>query len=459
MPPVRVSFPVLMVVVLTTGCGPEREGDVGSLRQPLPSTSLVISQVFGSGGAIGTPSPPPYRTDFLELHNVSGQAVSLGSFTVQYASSMGTNWLVADFDPGAMVPAGGYHLVAFPSGMTTRGAPLPTPDTTNPLIDLARVDFKLALVDGVAPLTLACPLAGAEAMRVVDFVGAGSANCFEGARDAGTPPASVTTGLVRKNDGCLDTDVNADDFETTTPTARNAASPVVVCLADGGSSGTPDAGVVMMDAGLDAGGLSPDAGVVVDAASRHATLPRARRVPVVARQAERVDVAAAEVPRAPVRPRRQPEDTPVRTHVLERVIEVRRARPTIGVVLDLDADRRPRRRAAEQAPSWLISLQVDLIRLVPRPVGVSSGAREIDAVVVAIHRESIPRVDPLRRRHHRSVEGVCHALVRQRRTGELDPLPGCESLPPRRRTAIDRARASTASDDAACRASGRRTAR
>ena len=102
-------------------------------------------------------------------------------------------------------------------------------------------------------------------MRVVDFVGAGSANCFEGARDAGAPPASVTTGLVRKNDGCLDTDVNADDFEAITPTARNAASPIVVCFADGGSSGTPDAGVVVMDAGVDAGQPAPDAGGVVDA--------------------------------------------------------------------------------------------------------------------------------------------------------------------------------------------------
>jgi len=250
-------------MAVMAGCGPEAE--VATLRQGLGSTSLVISQVFGSGGAIGTPSPPPYRTDFVELHNVSGQPISLGAYTVQYASSMGTNWLVADFDPGAMVPAGGYHLLAFQAGMTTRGAALPTADTINPLIDVARVDFKLALVDGVSPLTVTCPLAGVEAMRVVDFVGAGSANCFEGARDAGAPAASVTTGLVRKNDGCLDSDVNADDFEAITPTARNAAAPAVVCFADGGSSGTPDAGIVMTDAGVDAGRPIPDAGAVVDA--------------------------------------------------------------------------------------------------------------------------------------------------------------------------------------------------
>ncbi len=258
-------LPWVVVLVAMVGCGPEAGVDVATLWQPLPSTSLVISQVFGAGGAIGTPSPPPYRTDFVELHNVSGQAVSLGAVTLQYASSMGTNWLVADFDPGAVVAAGGYHLIAFSAGMTTRGAALPTPDTTNPLIDVARVDFKLALVDGIAPLTLTCPLTGAEATRVVDFVGAGSANCFEGARDGGAPAASVTTGLVRKNDGCLDSDVNADDFEALMPVARNAASSIVLCFADGGSSGTPDAGAMTTDAGVDAGRPLIDAGALADA--------------------------------------------------------------------------------------------------------------------------------------------------------------------------------------------------
>jgi len=276
------ALPPRLLLLWLAACGPALDPAVGRVQQPLPSTTLVISQVFGAGGAIGTPSPPPYRTDFVELHNTSGATVALGNTTVQYASALGTNWLVADFDPGASVPAGGYHLIAFSSGMSTRGAPLPTPDTVNPLIDLARSDFKLAVVDGVAPLSASCPLATAEAARVIDFVGAGTANCFEaaeGAADAGAPAPSVTTGLVRRAEGCLDTDVNALDFEATTPVARNSASPAVFCFPDGGSSGTPDAGSVPGDAGLDAGPAPFDAGfdagamTPVDAGRPDAGLP------------------------------------------------------------------------------------------------------------------------------------------------------------------------------------------
>lgn len=230
---------------------------MGVLRQPLPSTTLVISKVFGAGGAIGTGSTPAFRTDFVELHNVSGQSVALGPLSLQYASFMGSNWQVADFEPSAAVPAGGYHLVAFTSGMTTIGAPLPPPDTSNAFIDLARAELKLALVTGVGPLGSACPLSGAEASRVIDFVGSGTANCFEGAP---APPASVTTGLVRKAEGCLDTDRNADDFEALPPTPRNAASAAVVCFPDGGASVVPDAGAPAPDGGVDGGGARPDAG-------------------------------------------------------------------------------------------------------------------------------------------------------------------------------------------------------
>lgn len=252
----RVRLRLTAVLVLAA-CGVE-PGEVATLRQALPSTTLVISKVFGAGGATGTGSTPAFRTDFVELHNVSSQPVALGPLTLQYASFMGSNWLVADFDQAASVAPGGYHLVAFTAGMTTIGPPLPPPDTSNPFIDLARAELKLALVTGVAPLSTPCPLSGAEASRVVDFVGSGTANCFEG---AAAPPASVTTGLVRKAGGCLDTDRNADDFEALPPTPRNAMTPPVFCFADGGSSGPPDAGAPVVDAGVDAGAPRPDAGM------------------------------------------------------------------------------------------------------------------------------------------------------------------------------------------------------
>ncbi|MBL8920287.1 MAG: hypothetical protein JNJ54_15580 [Myxococcaceae bacterium] len=255
----------LLMVLLFPACGPAPdEVGVGVLRQPLPSTTLVISAVFGAGGVIGTGSTPAFRTDFVELHNVSGQPIALGPLTLQHAAFMGSNWQVADFEPTASVPAGGYHLVAFTSGMTTIGAPLPPPDTSNAFIDLARSELKLALVTGAAALGTTCPLSGAEASRVIDFVGSGTANCFEGAP---APPASVTAGLVRRAQGCLDTDRNADDFEALAPVPRNAAAPPIFCFPDGGSSAVPDAGAPAPDGGVDAGAVAPDAGPPPDAGS------------------------------------------------------------------------------------------------------------------------------------------------------------------------------------------------
>jgi hypothetical protein len=241
-----------MVLALLAACG-EGAPDPGVLRQALPSTTLVISQVYGAGDT--TTPAPPYRTDFIELRNLSAQPVALGGYTLQYASVMGSNWLVADFDPSAMVPASGFHLVAFSASTGSRGANLPTPDTTNALINVGRAEFKVALVTGPSALSGACPLTGADAPRIIDFVGAGTATCSEG---PAAPVASITTSLQRRGDGCLDTDRNVDDFEALAPNPRNGASFASACLPDGGSPARPDAGLAPDAGTLDAG--APDAG-------------------------------------------------------------------------------------------------------------------------------------------------------------------------------------------------------
>jgi hypothetical protein len=241
-----------MVLALLTACG-EGAPDPGVLRQALPSTTLVISQVYGAGDT--TTPAPPYRTDFIELRNLSAQPVALGGYTLQYASVMGSNWLVADFDPAAIVPANGFHLVAFSASTGSRGANLPTPDTTNALINVGRAEFKVALVTGPSALSGACPLTGADAPRIVDFVGAGTATCSEG---LAAPVASITTSLQRRSEGCLDTDRNADDFEALAPSPRNGTSFASACLPNGGSPARPDAGLAPDAGTLDAG--APDAG-------------------------------------------------------------------------------------------------------------------------------------------------------------------------------------------------------
>ncbi len=59
--------------------------------------------------------------------------------------------------------------------------------------------FKVALVNTTTPLTGVCPTEG-----VVDFVGAGATNCYEGTAPA--PAPSNTTSVQRLSNGCQDTD-------------------------------------------------------------------------------------------------------------------------------------------------------------------------------------------------------------------------------------------------------------
>jgi hypothetical protein len=138
--------------------------------------------------------------------------------SVQYASAAGTTWQVTML-PSVTIPAGGYLLIQEAGGTT--GAPLPTPDATG-AIAMSATNGKVALVNGTAALTGGCPTA-----NVVDLVGYGTANCFEGT--AAAPAASNTNAVLRAQDGCVDTDQNGSDFAAGAPAPRNSAAAPVVC--------------------------------------------------------------------------------------------------------------------------------------------------------------------------------------------------------------------------------------
>lgn len=181
---------------------------------------LVISQVYGGGGNTGA----MLTNDFIEIHNPGSTAVSLAGMSVQYAASTGTSWQVTAF-PDMTLPPGGFALVQEAKG-NGGATPLPTPDATG-TIAMAAASGKVALVAGTTALTGSCPLSS-----VIDFVGYGSANCFEGSAAAGAAGLSATTAALRGPGitSCADTNDNAVDFGTPgTPNPRNSAGPVVTC--------------------------------------------------------------------------------------------------------------------------------------------------------------------------------------------------------------------------------------
>ncbi|MET0325903.1 MAG: ExeM/NucH family extracellular endonuclease [Ilumatobacteraceae bacterium] len=190
----------------------------------VPSTDLVISQVYGGGGNTGA----PWNADFVELFNRGSAPAPLGELTVQYGSAagtVGTSGLLVAL-PAVDVPAGGRFLIGMSAGTT--GLPLPTPNQPGS-IAMAAGSGKVALVTGDEPLGCAsvATCAPTQLDRVVDLVGYGTASFFEGA--AAAPSLSATVAAHRAAGGCTDTDVNRDDFTVTAPAPGTSASPVTPC--------------------------------------------------------------------------------------------------------------------------------------------------------------------------------------------------------------------------------------
>ncbi|HPH85342.1 MAG TPA: lamin tail domain-containing protein [Ferruginibacter sp.] len=183
------------------------------------STTLVISQFYGAGGNTGA----TYNADYVELHNVSSVSQSLAGLSIQYASASNTAaWTGVSNLPAATIPAGGYYLIQM-SSTGANGVALPAADyVSNPTIAMSGTSGKLALVNGTTALN-GCPLPSS---TVIDLVGYGTANCSE---TAPTAVLTATTGGIRNNNGCTDTDNNGSDFTVAAPTPRTSASSAVTC--------------------------------------------------------------------------------------------------------------------------------------------------------------------------------------------------------------------------------------
>ena len=225
----------------------------GALPAHAVSTGLVISQVYGGGGNTGA----TLTHDYVELYNRGPVALPLNGLSIQYASATGTgNFGTATQItelPDVMVQPGQYFLVQEASQAAV-GAALPTPDFVDPTpIAMAAGAGKIALVSGTTSLgcngSTGQPCTPEALGRIIDLVGYGSANFFEGS--AAAPTLSATTAAFRAGNGTIDTDNNAADFAAATPAPRNSnpgdAAPSV-------SSSTPAPGAT---------GVARDASVTI----------------------------------------------------------------------------------------------------------------------------------------------------------------------------------------------------
>jgi DNA/RNA endonuclease G (NUC1) len=204
-----------------------------NMRVATLSDTVVISQVYGGGGNTGA----PYQNDYVELYNLSDTTVSLSGFSVQYASATGTGNFGSNpvtSLSGSIAP-GGYYLVKQAGGAT--GIALPAPDVTG-TVNMSATAGKVALVNTTSGLacnggSTAC--SASDLAKIIDLVGYGNANFFEGA--AAAPTLSNTTAGFRGNNGCNETDNNAADFAAAAPNPRNTASATNSCNGSNNPSG------------------------------------------------------------------------------------------------------------------------------------------------------------------------------------------------------------------------------
>jgi predicted extracellular nuclease len=188
---------------------------------------VVISQVYGGGGNSGA----PLQNDFVELFNAGDANATLTGLSIQYASATGTGNFGASSGllvalTGTLAP-GQYYLVQLGGG--ANGVALPTPDATG-TINASASAGKFALVNGTAGLGCnggSTPCSAEQVALILDLVGYGNANFFEGS--AAAPTLSNTTAALRGANGCTDSDNNGADFAAGTPSPRNSASPLAPC--------------------------------------------------------------------------------------------------------------------------------------------------------------------------------------------------------------------------------------
>ena len=193
---------------------------------------VVISQVYGGGGNAGA----VYTNDFIELFNRGTTAVNVTGWTVQYASATGTFTAGNSTALSGTIQPGKYYLVQEAAG-TAGTTALPTPDAAG-TIAMGATSFKVALVNNGTPATAGNGPGSVFSTNVVDFVGVGTANAYEGAT-AG-PALSNTTAGLRNSSGCNDTNNNGADFTAGTAMPRNSGTAAFSCVAPAcAAPGTP----------------------------------------------------------------------------------------------------------------------------------------------------------------------------------------------------------------------------
>lgn len=209
-------------------------------------SGVVIGEAYVNGSAANA----AYTNRFFELHNPTDHAISLSGMSLQYRSAGGTgtsNNTIAL--TGSIAPNGNYLIEGSPNSGPA-GDELPAPDAVGSF-NSSGSSGTVALVNGTSPITLPTGSVTSNP-AVVDLVGYGSSNTFEGATASGQSAAQSLNRTAAK-----DTDDNAADFAAAAPTPCSSTA----CAGGEEPPGEPTEATIEQIQG--SGAASPFAGDLV----------------------------------------------------------------------------------------------------------------------------------------------------------------------------------------------------
>ena len=180
------------------------------------SPHLVISQ-FQTGRAT-----PNFNDEFVEIHNTGPDPVDLNGYRLVYRSQNGQSDVLIPFavwTSSTVVPAGGFYLVA----STSYDGPTPPNLTYDPntcQCSMSGSNGGLAIRQGPS-----------NTGAIIDSVAWGTVTngLNEGTPTTAHPVDNNDNSKARLQNGCQDTDSNAADFASLTPSSPRNASRSCRC--------------------------------------------------------------------------------------------------------------------------------------------------------------------------------------------------------------------------------------
>jgi hypothetical protein len=189
---------------------------------------LVISQIYGGGGATST--NPLYSNDWVQLYNDGPTAINLSGYSLQYAAATNTTTFGSSNTHAlsGTINAGSYFLIQEGRGTGLAGtASDPVYNLTGGNLNLSATSGKLALFSTTASGASTV----ATSAYLVDLVGYGTTANFS-LYPRMTANLSTTTAAIRTTDAQGNT-----IFVAGTPTPNPVPVPAAAWLLGSGLAG------------------------------------------------------------------------------------------------------------------------------------------------------------------------------------------------------------------------------